>query len=219
MPEAGQPPKRELPDAVSAYLSQEAPRPARTSGSADSTAVAGPPNQSLASPSEAVMASRPSRRVATPLAAAEEPSGKQQLAQAYDRLLEYEATKPKTIWIARPEQWRQYVYPTVIAVGLAVMVYIWIGRPAWLFPRFAPNPDQGTAHPEHRLIAVDVLIRQFQAQRGRIPQSMDDLGLPLSGVSMVPLGTGGYQLVTRVGDRAIVLNHQPGANANLREVK
>jgi len=143
-------------------------------------------------------------------------AGKEQLLAAYDRLIEHEATKPKTLLPPLPAKWRRFVAPTITAIALAGSGYLWFARPAWLYPRFEPMAAPTTeARAEQVLIATLITIQQFETDSGRLPRDLNELGGDQSAVSLVPTGGGGYRLATSVGNRTLSLLVAPGSDPEI----
>ena len=200
--------RKELAAAVDAYLSRTpGPPPRPTNG--ESRSPTG--NETLASAYQAVVGNQSERPVIRGPVSPTGTDGKQQLSRAYDDVVQHEATKPKSIRVARPERWRRYVQPVIIAGGLAFMAYAWTVRPSWIFGRPEPAMAEQVGRPDRTLIAVDLLIQRFQAERGRLPSSLAELGISWPNVALVPTGPGGLDIVVRSAGRSLVLSRRPGA--------
>jgi hypothetical protein len=59
------------------------------------------------------------------------------------------------------------------------------------------------------------MVQQFEADSGRLPSRVEELGVDLGSVSMLPMGGGGYQLVTGVGGRGVSLRVVPGIDPQI----
>jgi hypothetical protein len=199
--------RKELAAAIDAYLSRTPSSPPPTNGESRTPAS----DESLASAYQAVVGSQESRPIIRPPVSPAPTDGKQQLSRAYDDVVEHEASKPKAIRVARPERWRRYVQPLIIVGGLGFILYAWTARPGWLFGRPDPSGAEPVGRPDRTLVAVDLLIQRFEAERGRLPASLDELGIVWPNVSLIPTGPGVVEVVFRAQGRSIVLSHRTGA--------
>jgi hypothetical protein len=143
---------------------------------------------------------------------------KGELTRAFDRLVEHEKTKPREVKVKAPEQWRKFVHPTIIGLSLTVITYIWAARPGWLFAKFDESASYAAPSPTHALVAVSALVDQFQQDRGRVPLDPHELGFPLPNIAYAPIGSDGFTLMTRSGDRSVTLEHRAGAVPSIVEV-
>jgi hypothetical protein len=141
--------RESLSDALNSYLADQAGRASPGSSRPDVPRQAASNNELNAAyqailetyrPARPVEASAGSAEPAAPAPAAAPPTGKEQLVQAYDRLIEHEATKPKSFLPPLPAKWRRFVVPAVAAASIATTAYIWIAKPAWLFPDSIRSP-------------------------------------------------------------------------------
>ncbi len=141
---------------------------------------------------------------------------KQELASAYDKLVEHEATRPRRFIPPLPPVWKRFFKPAIIVVSLTVAVYLSVARPAWLYPRFEAPADPGTtAGAEQILTATSLLVDQFQRESGHLPANLSAIEGSFPSVSMMPTGTGGYRLISVVGTRSVVMTIRPGQDAIL----
>lgn len=106
--------------------------------------------------------------------------GKEVLLEAYDRLIEHEATKP--LRAVRPTEaaWRRFVRPAIIATSAAAVLYFAAARPAWLYPRYdAPTTTPPARVARRTLTTVAVLVRAYQDDTGALPASLEEVGVDL----------------------------------------
>lgn len=213
-------PRKDLADAFDAVVSdsKSARRPA--SGAEGGASGSG---ESLASAYQALMTTFPGASPVTPRPASADPAEaapapgtKEQLLAAYDKLVEYEAAKPKVAAAAlaaetRRRGWKRLVQPAIIAACLAGMAYIWFGKPAWLYPPFEPiAPPTNELQASRHLIAASILVAGHQQRVGRLPTTVEELGIALPGTTIFNPGDGTYQLMTTFGRRSLLLNGAPG---------
>ncbi len=211
-------PRESLNDALSSYLADHATRPPGAEPIYDREGRSTGPVTDLGAAYQAIVETFQPARPVEGTAAPTPPqpatgSGKDHLVQAYDRLIEHEATKPRGFLGPVPPGWRRFVLPAIAAAALAGMVYLWVARPAWLYPRFEPLPPPATqVAAEQLLIATLIMVQQFEADSGRLPRELNELEADMRSVSMVVTGGGGYQLMAGVGNRAISLRVMPGVD-------
>lgn len=142
--------------------------------------------------------------------------GKQELASAYDRLVEHEAAKPTTLIPSPPAEWKRFVRPVVIVVCVTAAIYLTVARPAWLYPTFEAPEDPGTeTSAEQMLTASSLLVEQYQQEYGRLPAKLSDIDGSFPSVSMMDTGAGSYRLLSAVGGRSLVMTIKPGQDATL----
>lgn len=215
-------PRESLNDALSSYLADQATRPTWAEPTPRDAARNTGSNPDLGAAYQAIVETyRPvSRPVeAGPTDVPQGPpapvSGKEQLLEASDRLVEHEATKPRFLGPVTAK-WRRFVLPMIAAAATVGMAYLWIAKPEWLYPRFeAVGPPATELGAEQLLIAALIMVQQFEADNGRLPTTLNELGVDMSSVSMVVTGGGGYQLVTGVGGKAISLRVLPGVDPRI----
>lgn len=215
-------PRKDLTDAFDAVVSDS-----KTAGRSGLPADRGPSSgsgESLAAAYQALMTTYPGSAPAAPRSdpsasapAEAQPVGgaKEQLLAAYDKLVEYEAAKPKVEELALSTEnrktWKRFVQPAIIAVCLAGMGYIWFGKPAWLYPRFEPiAPPTTELLATRHLIAASILVAGHQQRIGGLPTTVEELGIALPGTTIFNPGDGTYQLMTTFGRRSLLLKAAPG---------
>ena len=168
--------------------------------------------QELQSALDAVTTTFAVGRPVSPAAA----DGKAELATAFDKLVEHEATKPTVFIPPPPPKWKRYVRPAIIVVSLVVAAYLTMARPAWLYPTFAPPDDPSTeTAAEQMLVATSLLVDLYQQESGHLPAKVSDLDGSFPAVSIIDMGAGSYQLLTAVGGRSLVMTVTPGQEATL----
>jgi hypothetical protein len=216
-------PRESLGEALNSYLADHAHRSGSGEGPpADRPRVTGT-NATLNDAYQAIVeAYRPGRPVDPSRSALSEPApsepvaGKQRLLEAYDRLVEHEATKPRGFLPPMTARWRRFVTPTIGAVSLAATIYLSVAKPAWLYPTFDPPPAPTTdAAAEQVLIAGLIMVQQFEADSGRLPRNPTEVGIDPTAVSILPTGGGGYRLATSVGSRTLSILVTPGADPEI----
>jgi hypothetical protein len=198
----------DMREALDAFLTQvAADRPARP-------ATPLPPDSQLATPPPA--GPPPAAPTgATPTGNAPAPAGKEELLAAYDRLVEHEATKPRTPVVATPATWKRYLVPTVGAVSAVAAAYLWIGKPEWLYPTFEPLPPPVTAtQAQLQLVAASILVEQYQQETGHLPTSFADLGLEAPSLSITS-DAGGYRIIGGTPSQPMFLRGAPGQPSTL----
>ncbi|MBL8989263.1 MAG: hypothetical protein JNJ80_23510 [Gemmatimonadetes bacterium] len=214
-------PRKDLTDAFDAVVSDS--KHARRSSSDGEDRAASGSGESLAAAYQALMTTYTGASPATPRPGSAEPvqatptpGNKEQLLAAYDQLVEYEASKPKVAEAAlaveaRKRGWKRFVQPAIIAACLAGMGYIWFGKPAWLYPPFDPiAPPANELQASRQLIAASILVAGHQERLGRLPTTLEELGIALPGTTIFNPGDGSYQLMTTFGRRSLLLNAAPG---------
>ena len=142
--------------------------------------------------------------------------GKQELASAYEKLVEHEASKPTTYVPPPPAKWKRFLKPVIIAVSVTAAVYLTVARPAWLYPTFdAPVDPKTEGSAEQVLVASSLLVAQFQREYGRLPDKLSDIAGSFPSVSMMVTGAGSYRLLSAVGGHSLVMTIAPGQEATL----
>jgi hypothetical protein len=197
----------DMREALDAFLTQAAAeRPARpaTPLVADSPITTPPPaGLSPAAPASAA----PTGNAAPP--------GKEELLAAYDRLVEHEATKPRTPAVAAQAPWKRFLVPTAGAVSAIATAYLWIAKPEWLYPTFEPSPPPATATEARlQLVAASILVEQYQLETGHLPTSFADLGLDAPGLS-ITADAGGYRIIGGTPNQPMFLRGAPGQPSTL----
>ena len=140
--------------------------------------------------------------------------GKQELATAYDKLVEHEAAKPTALIPPPIPIWRRYLQPAIIVVCLTLAVYLTVTEPAWLYPTFdVPEAPSTEASGEQVMVATSLLIELYQQESGRLPTSLSEIEGSFPSVSMIDTGAGSYQLLSTIGGRSLVMTVTPGQDA------
>lgn len=185
-------PKGELQDALSAFLNQStAERPAR-------------PVAPLPANPGAPSSPAPSTPTVTTA------GDKRELLAAFDRLVEHEANRPTGPVLPMESRVRKYLVPAVGAMAAVATLYLWIARPAWLYPRLDQVPMATTSwQAQQMLIAASALVNQYQQQTGRYPVDLKEVGLNLPSLSIGP-DEGGFRIVGGTQASPMYLRSQPG---------
>lgn len=148
---------------------------------------------------------------ATPAAAPGPAGGKQELATAYDKLVEHEAAKPTALIPPPIPLWKRYLRPAIIVVCLTAAGYLTVTEPAWLYPTFeAPEAPTTEASAEQVMLATSLLVDLYLQEHGRLPASLSDIEGSFPSVSMMDTGAGSYQLLSTLGGRSLVMTVVPG---------
>jgi len=204
--------KRAMTDALAAFMNEDG-RGARPVA-ADPDGRAG---QTLSAAYGDIVASYGGKPVAGGAPApssAPPPEGKQQLVEAFDKLVEHEASKPKeplSFERAVPA-WRKYGVPALGVLAFAASAYLWIARPKWLYPDFDPPMPPASAEMAQRaLIAGSIIMQNYHATQGRYPANFKDAGVNLPWMSIAPAGNGGFSLMTDAASGRLMLQSTPGA--------
>lgn len=165
---------------------------------------------------ETATSERPARPV-TPVPPTEDPQpkpsgGKEDLHAAYDRLVEHEANKPQAPTIAQPPLWKTYLVPSIGAVSTIAMVFLWVTKPAWLYPPADPVPTAATAwQAQQMLMAAAALSQTYQAETGLLPADLKDLGVDLPGLSIDP-DVNGFRIVGGTRAQPMYLRASPNGS-------
>ncbi len=142
--------------------------------------------------------------------------GKQELATAYDKLVEHEAAKPATLVPPPIPAWKRYRQPAIIVVCLTAAIYLTVTKPAWLYSTFGPPEAPATeASAEQVLMATSLLVDLYQQEHGRLPSSLSDIEGSFPSVSMLDTGAGSYQLLSTIGGRSLVMTVAPDRDATI----
>lgn len=189
-------------------------------GLREATTTVDKPRETMQDALNAYLADRPGRPVA-PTAASEPkpttapskpPTGKEALVEAYDKLIEHEATKPRGYRFPMAARWRKFVQPTIIAVSTAAMVYFALAKPKWLYPRVEPiSAPTSDVRAQQTLVAASVIAEQYRLAHGRLPTSLADAGVDIPSVSLLPAANGGFRLVGGTVTHPLTLRAAPGS--------
>ena len=139
--------------------------------------------------------------------------GKDELLQAYDQVVEREATRPEWEAVREPEpSWlRKYGAASVGVVCLLASLAIWIVKPAYLFPRYqAPSAYVTDAEARNAMIAAALYVEEFYDREGRLPRSAAEAAIDSPGVNVEDLGRGRYLLRVEGPGRTFVLEGRVG---------
>lgn len=113
-----------------------------------------------------------------------------------------EASRKKT----KPKGNPKWMLPLGINLGV-LAVYLLIAPPSWvvLNPIEAPPAEEQVQDLRMAMFVVASRIENYRLQNGRIPAQLDELGMPAaSGLTYVPQGASGYQLVGSLGDETVI---------------
>lgn len=99
------------------------------------------------------------------------------------------------------------VHYAVLLILVALTVWAWIARPAWL-----TGGDSGVetvAEAEgllrFRLFVQGQRIRAYEARTGRLPESLEEAGVEYEGIEYRRTGPDDWELVGTLGDARLVL--------------
>ncbi|MGE0443426.1 MAG: hypothetical protein AB7L66_05345 [Gemmatimonadales bacterium] len=177
--------------------------------------------ESLAAALEAVQHDFKGARPVQPSApeSAERQQGdKQDLVAAYDRLVEHEATKPRHCEPPPEPLWKRYFKPAVAAACFAATAYLQLARPAWLFPPFQPLVPAATSANVEQLMTAAAMLANRQMQRTGFPiATIEDLGVPLPGVSLIEGGRDTIRLGATVEGVSYLMTAGPDRPLDFRK--
>ncbi len=134
---------------------------------------------------------------------------KQALLDAFDQVIKADAEhRGKPAERSRSRRWA--LHP-VAFLALLVLVgtasYIGIVRPPWLFERGMP-PENATLQDASLRLGMAVQFQRIERYRqvnGRLPQSLDEVGTPMQGISYERTGADQFVLRGRNGPLSLVL--------------
>ena len=198
MPTSNDPSRPGLDAAVQEFLAATGPAPA-----APKPRPAGP-----------VAAAGPRRPTGRP---AQAPAAERSLETAFDEVLKHEAAK-RLRRDARMPAWRRAI-PLVLALALlGTAAWILVGRPTWLYPR-EPVLTSPTRAPMARAYIKSAanLIEEYRQRTGRLPASLDELGVPLPQMGYARRPDGSYLITTALGTHLFELKGSAEGVAELRE--
>ncbi|MBM4186769.1 MAG: hypothetical protein FJ206_05585 [Gemmatimonadetes bacterium] len=207
--------KDELEDALNAVLNDAAlsGRPVRPAVPKAATPQAAPVAPSVSVAPAAGPAPVPASAAASPAEAASgpaDPKDKRELLAAYDRLVEHEATKPTGPVLPIESRLQRYGAASVAALSTVLMLYIWIAKPAWLYPRVESlSPPATELEAEQELVAAAVLAAEFYDQTGRYPVDLGEIGIDWPSLSIGP-DEGGFRIVGGTPATPMYLRALPG---------
>ena len=205
--------KRAMKDALADFMSEGGRGAAAGVGGA-TTEAGDRSGSALSSAYGEVVASYGGKPVAGGAPASDPtPAGKQQLVDAYDKLVEHEASRPvESISFDQPvPAWRRYGVPILGALAFVATAYLWIARPKWLYPDFdSPAPPADAATAQRALIAGSIIMQNFHATQGRYPANFGDAGVNLPWMSVVPTSDGGFSLMTDAASGRLRMQSTPG---------
>ncbi len=108
---------------------------------------------------------------------------------------------------ARPHRDRHPVQRLTILVGIALLAWLWITRPAWVFGPRPPSYTAAEAQAAARygIVLQQYRIEQYRRRHGSLPTTLTSLG-PSVGVAVdfAPLGSTDYRLSATVDSVTVV---------------
>lgn len=113
-----------------------------------------------------------------------------------------EASRQKT----KPKGNPKWMLPLGINLGV-LAVYLLIAPPSWvvLNPIEAPPAEDQLVDLRMAMYVTASRIETYRLQNGRVPERLEELQMPAaSGLTYVPQGTNGYQLVGSIGDETVI---------------
>lgn len=171
-----------LNQALEEFLSAEQVRPA--------------PAPKAAGAAAPVTTSSGARLPANAVHGAAKPKAEPSLRQAYDKVLEDDAAKKVVRPEAPPTLWQRMRGPAILVLITAAALYVWFGQPAWL-----QNPEHARlsvprtgVSAKRQMAAIALEIEDYHRNTGRLPASLEAMGLDLSHVRYTPLPDGRFEL-------------------------
>lgn len=134
---------------------------------------------------------------------------KQALIDAFDQVIKADAEqRGKTADRRRGEKW--VLHPVAVLalfVLVATVAYIGIARPPWLFERGMPPENAALQDASLRLgMAMQYQrVDRYRQANGRLPQSLDEVGAPMQGISYERVGADQFVLRGRNGAVSLTL--------------
>ena len=128
------------------------------------------------------------------------------LDSAYAEVLEQEAAKGQRPVRSQP-WWSLALRPVLLALLTAASAYVWLGKPAWLYPPVpGPVPASDEQTLEQTLMTTGLALNAWRQEHEALPATLKELDLGVSGVDYQPNPVGGYQLVAHLDGQRWILN-------------
>ena len=113
-------------------------------------------------------------------------------------------------------RWKTYLVPGIGIAAVAAMLYLWIGRPGWLYPSVEPiNQPTTLLQAQQSLAATSILVEQYQSEHGRYPVDLKELGLGIGWMSLGPDAAGGFRVIGGTPNRPLLLQSVPGTTPRI----
>ncbi len=106
----------------------------------------------------------------------------------------------------KPKGNPKWMLPLGINLGV-LAVYLLIAPPSWvvLNPIEAPPPEEQLVDLRMAMYVTASRIENYRLQNGRVPERLEELEMPAAdGLTYVPQGTSGYQLVGSLGNETVI---------------
>lgn len=134
------------------------------------------------------------------------------LHSAFEQVLEHEEAKRRIV-LEQVPLWRTLVLPLTLLMLLGGTAYVWLGKPAWLYPPVvAPRAPQTQLMAMAYLRNAAVVITEFHRRTGRLPVSLTEARFDLPGVGYSNRD-GRFRLTVIVRGRVFRLEAAPGDTA------
>ena len=159
----------------------------------------------------------PVRATRSQPAAAERPADR--LLTAYQAVLDQEVERRKPRPAERVPLWKKFAGRAVLLLLLGASGYVWFGDPAFLAPPAHPALRAPVTELTGRrqLVALALEIQDFSRNTGRLPKSLDEVGLRVDHVSYTQVPGGLYELRVGIGHRTIRYRSTQSGNAQMDE--
>ena len=144
------------------------------------------------------------------------PPHKEQLVDAYLGVVESTAqASAETSQVDPPRPWRTHrLVPIVLVLGVGILGYIWLGKPAWLFEPDAPSvstPAQQQATLRFGLYLQAERVREFLRENGRLPENLEETGEVEDGVSYRKTGDTTFVVTASLDTTVLTLSSTESA--------
>ena len=144
---------------------------------------------------------------------------KQALIEAYEKVLLADAEKREKDQAARPAgPPRRRLHPIAmlsLLVLIAVVAYVGLARPAWIFERGAPAEPASIQEASLRLAMAMQFqrIERFRSQSGRLPTTIEEVGPAMPGVRYQARHPDGFTLTGTNGSVTLTLQSTESLSA------
>jgi hypothetical protein len=180
------------------------------------------PSDALTSAVEEFLAAQPATSGPAGPAAQAGPSrdpGGGSMRSAYDEVLRHEAQKLASPREAPLSLWQRLRGPLLLVLLAGASAYVWLGQPGFLQPpphSVLPRPRTELSG-SRQLVALALQVEDHRHTTGRLPESLESLGLAISHISYTRLRDGEYELRTGTGPHVLVYHGSVGAEAEVKE--
>jgi hypothetical protein len=140
---------------------------------------------------------------------------KQALLEAYDTVLKHqaEAREAEAREAEARRRRRNRVRPVVSIFGAMTLVlcsYLWIERPAWLFPPTDLPESSAVKEASIRIGMANAAqhVLRYRQRHNRLPDSLGQAGAYGEGIQYVRVGDSGWRMMTAYGTDQITLRSE-----------